>query len=66
MSESASPLPARPSIEQLRKRAKERLVVMRAKNPRRSSLTRNSSSRASTGSTAGRSWLITCPQWTRD
>ena len=30
MSESSSSLPARPSIEQLRKRAKERLVEMRA------------------------------------
>src|SRR5688572_8730696 len=33
MSESASPLPARPSIDQLRKRAKERLVAMRTTDP---------------------------------
>ena len=33
MSESSSSLPARPSIEQLRKRAKERLVEMRATDP---------------------------------
>jgi predicted enzyme related to lactoylglutathione lyase len=33
MSESAPPLPARPSLEQLRKRAKERLVIMRATQP---------------------------------
>ena len=33
MSESSSSLPARPSIEQLRKRAKERLVAMRATDP---------------------------------
>jgi uncharacterized glyoxalase superfamily protein PhnB len=33
MSESPSSLPARPSIEQLRKRAKERLVAMRATDP---------------------------------
>jgi predicted enzyme related to lactoylglutathione lyase len=33
MSESLRPLPARPSIEQLRKQAKERLVDLRATNP---------------------------------
>ena len=33
MSEPFSPLPARPSIEQLRKRAKERLTVMRETDP---------------------------------
>jgi uncharacterized glyoxalase superfamily protein PhnB len=33
MSESSSSLPARPSIEQLRKRAKERLADLRAVNP---------------------------------
>jgi predicted enzyme related to lactoylglutathione lyase len=33
MSEPSSSLPARPSIEQLRKRAKERLAVMRETNP---------------------------------
>jgi predicted enzyme related to lactoylglutathione lyase len=33
MSEPSSPLPARPSIEQLRKRAKERLAVMRETDP---------------------------------
>ena len=33
MSESSRPLPARPSIEQLRKRAKERLADLRATNP---------------------------------
>jgi catechol 2,3-dioxygenase-like lactoylglutathione lyase family enzyme len=33
MSEPLSPLPARPSIEQLRKRAKERLTVMRETDP---------------------------------
>ena len=33
MSESSSSLPARPSIEQLRKRAKERLADLRATNP---------------------------------
>lgn len=33
MSEPSSPLPARPSIEQLRKRAKERLATMRATDP---------------------------------
>ena len=33
MSDSASPLPARPSLEQLRKQAKERLAAVRAENP---------------------------------
>ena len=33
MSDSASPLPARPSLEQLRKQAKERLAALRATNP---------------------------------
>jgi catechol 2,3-dioxygenase-like lactoylglutathione lyase family enzyme len=33
MSDSAAPLPARPSLEQLRKQAKERLVTLRATNP---------------------------------
>ena len=33
MSDSASPLPARPSLEQLRKQAKERLATLRAANP---------------------------------
>lgn len=33
MSDSASPLPARPSLEQLRKQAKQRLATLRATNP---------------------------------